>query len=85
MWVVVHRDCQTQGCFVYVYFPALTLGFQDLRGWDREEICGGRIIEELAGDRRLMGSNSCSYQAQQEVIASQVQGPMPTTPLHPCP
>lgn len=27
-------------------------------------------------------SYSCSHQAQQEVIANQVQGPMPKTPLH---
>lgn len=34
--------------------------------------------------KRLIFRNSCAHQANEEVISNQVQGPLPTTPVHPC-
>jgi hypothetical protein len=38
----------------------------------------------LCVEEKLIDS-SCQNKAQQEVLPDQVQGPLPTSPLHPCP
>jgi len=77
---LVHRDCQTQGCFLYVIHPERSRRMY----WRNLDYEGGIVQGKgVLREERLM-RNSCPHKAQQEVLPNQVQDPLPTSPLHSC-